>query len=166
MFKKLLVTPLYDSVMSIASSDEEEKIVMSLPHCSKSDFEDPVSDISIVERFSDLLIQSLAQRQLDCVIDLMKRYNNITKCTKFQITYIREDLTVHNFNIPSYQAMTRAIDCLKKYDYDTFLSNRSFCEQAIKSLFNTNIKHKYNEEIYPLVSVLMAWAMSGNDPSM
>lgn len=113
-----------------------------------------------IAAFRERLIKTLEDRQKACLRHLFTHIDTIVFNKGMHIEYQRNDGTIGNFEVPSYESMTQAIKLLRKEDYSSFLDNGACLDQTIKALLNdpnldrSDVDHfKFSK----LVSILMCF---------
>lgn len=116
--------------------------------------------IAVLKAFKERLIKTIEDRQKACLRHLLAHTDTIIYNDGRHIEYKRNDGTIGNFEVPSYETMTKAIKLLRTEMYEAFLENRVCLDQTIKALLNdpnldrSDIDHfKYSK----LVSILMCF---------
>ena len=84
---------------------------------------------TILTAFMGVLLTALERRMNACVEALMANKDNVAFNDGQHIEW-----PTGQFNIPSYEAMEHAIECIQKKDWKFLLYSKSMLEQTIKAL--------------------------------
>lgn len=89
----------------------------------------------ILAQFRKTIIRALEERMVACMQNLQSHLDSIYCCTPSLVGYMRKDGTYHQFNVPSYEGMQHAVQCLKDEHYEEFLNNTQYVDQTLKALY-------------------------------
>lgn len=84
---------------------------------------------AILTAFMGVLLTALERRMNACVEALMANKDNVAFNDGQHIEW-----PTGQFNIPSYEAMEHAIECIQKKDWKFLLYSKSMLEQTVKAL--------------------------------
>lgn len=118
----------------------------------------PMNFEDIFKTFHDVIVDAVQQRMNSCVAMLYRNIDRIISSDEFQITFQRNDGTIHSFNHPSYRTMEEIIEYMNNKMYEGI--RKQHADQIIKALFWVEKPEKRNGISFGnLISMLMEIAV-------
>lgn len=96
--------------------------------------------MDIVGAFSTRLIASIERRQKACLKLLLKHEDDIVFNNGIHVEWKRKDGSIGYFNVPSFEAMNRALGQLRLGNYSKFVEDHNEVDQALKALLNDPVE--------------------------
>ncbi len=96
--------------------------------------------MDIIGAFSARLIASIERRQKACLKLLLKHEDDIVFNNGIHVEWKRKDGSIGYFNVPSFEAMNRALGQLRLGNYSKFVEDHNEVDQALKALLNDPVE--------------------------